>query len=230
MLENSYSPLRVFTGSLLLLLSQQSSHCLSNFSVEFIIVGYLDMANTFWVSLCPVKLNKTCTSCLWLSSHFSIFLCTYFPYELSFLAKAWLQSQGKSFSRAVHFPIALIWTNSFKDRLLICLFPRTNFGGWCIPEAGSEFSFSGRAWDTSVNVFILWLFRSERQDLEGHDPGGKECPISCPWLAQGGGVCKIQLLWGFCDMMGDRLDGWRVQVQSWLVVVSVYSVRSRTLK
>lgn len=77
------------------------------------------------------------------------------------------------------------------------LFPRANFGGGCIPEAGSESSFPGRAWDTSVNVFILWLFRSERQDLQGHDPGVKERPISCPWLAQGGGVCKTSFYGAF---------------------------------
>lgn len=126
-LENPCPPLRVFTGSLLLLLSQESSHCLSNFSMEFISVGYLDMANTFCVSLCPLKLNRTCTPCLLSLNGLCVSLVS--SAASSALISLGIQLSCKGMARITqdgffqgcaltHCPHL---ANSSKHRLLICL-------------------------------------------------------------------------------------------------------------
>lgn len=113
-LENPYFLLQVVS-----LFSQQSSYCLSNFSMEFISVGYLDTANTFWVSLRPVKLNKTCTPCLLSLNKLSVSPVTSVASSapISLVNSAFLQRDGQNHKGRV-FPELCTFPLPSSDKLL----------------------------------------------------------------------------------------------------------------
>lgn len=127
-LENPYSPLSVFTGTLPQLLCQQSFCSLNSSSMVFISLGYLDIATIFCVSACPVKLNKTGTSPLLSYSRISMslvssvaFLCSYFPVNSAFLKRDDQNPTQWVFTglRRMRYHCPHL-TSSFKHRSLRC--------------------------------------------------------------------------------------------------------------